>query len=354
MCSIKWEQFPLVAASSHPRTWLTMQANYQLALNTIVAYGRGLEGFLSFCSRVNLSYESVTREHVSLWIGELISRPVSVSGATLRPSSEVSVTPALGLSNSTIQQRLTAVRMFYDYLMEEGVRRGNPVGRGRHTQDMIRSAEEGRGILRRHKKLPWIPDDEQWLKLLEAVKGEGLRNRCMFALQYDCALRREEVCSLEIQDFDFSNRTLRIRAEISKVKRDRLVIYSEGTAEILKNYMPRRRELSNQPGRLFLSESRRNFTEPISVWTWAKSVKAIAVNADIAKFSSHSLRHLRLTDLARAKWSIQDIAKFAGHRNMNTTMLYIHLSGRELREQFARSMGSINAWREATIREGLI
>jgi site-specific recombinase XerD len=36
-------------------------------------------------------------------------------------------------ANATLQQRLVAVRLFYDYLVEEGVRESNPVGRGRYT-----------------------------------------------------------------------------------------------------------------------------------------------------------------------------------------------------------------------------
>jgi hypothetical protein len=34
-----------------------------------------------------------------------------------------------GLANVTVQQRLVAVRLFYDYLIEEGLRETNPVGR---------------------------------------------------------------------------------------------------------------------------------------------------------------------------------------------------------------------------------
>jgi hypothetical protein len=39
---------------------------------------------------------------------------------------------------------------------------------------------------------------------------------------------------------------------------------------------------------------------------------------------------LRLTDLARAEMDIHEIAAYAGHRSVQTTLLYIHLSGREL------------------------
>jgi hypothetical protein len=37
--------------------------------------------------------------------------------------------------------------------------------------------------------------------------------------------------------------------------------------------------------------------------------------------------------------------------NMDTTMDYIHLSGREFTAKFQRSMASIHAWREATLKE---
>ncbi len=43
----------------------------------------------------------------------------------------------VGLANATLQQRLTAVRLYYDYLVEEGVRDGNPAGRGRYTPGRV-------------------------------------------------------------------------------------------------------------------------------------------------------------------------------------------------------------------------
>ena len=52
-----------------------------------------------------------------------------------------------------------------------------------------------------------------------------------------------------------------------------------------------------------------------------------------------------LTDLARANWDLHGIATFAGHRNVQTTLLYIHLSGRELAAQLAAGMNQIHAWR---------
>ena len=38
-----------------------------------------------------------------------------------------------GLPNATLQQRLIPVRLFYEFVVEEGVRESSPVGRGRYT-----------------------------------------------------------------------------------------------------------------------------------------------------------------------------------------------------------------------------
>lgn len=57
------------------------------------------------------------------------------------------------------------------------------------------------------------------------------------------------------------------------------------------------------------------------------------------------MRHLCLTDLARAGWDLHEIARFAGHRQTQTTLLYIHLSGRDLAAKFSRGMTMIHTWR---------
>lgn len=51
----------------------------------------------------------------------------------MRGANVVSIDSGAGLSNATLQQRLVPVRLFYDFLVEEGLRDSNPVGRGRYT-----------------------------------------------------------------------------------------------------------------------------------------------------------------------------------------------------------------------------
>jgi integrase len=89
----------------------------------------------------------------------------------------------------------------------------------------------------------------------------------MFCLAYDAALRREEVCSLLLSDFDFANRLVTVRAMVAKGRRQRVVPYSQVSAALMTHYLKHRRERSVHPGAAFLSESRRNHAQPLTIWT---------------------------------------------------------------------------------------
>jgi integrase/recombinase XerD len=332
MAVIRWERYPSLSQSEYGRIWLTIQMNLGLAQNTIDAYGRALEDFFTFSAQKGFSPEMATREHLSQYVHDLSSRP-NPKGKTI-----LSLDTGHGLSNATLQQRLTTVRLWYDYLMEENIRDKNPVGRGRYTKGKQFGGNREKGLLPRYERLPWVPNETEWAAILQEMKGESLRNRMMLALGYDAGLRREELCLLEIRDIDPSQRLVRIRPETTKNHRERMIPYSEQTGDLYKQYLLERRQLSRARGPLFLSASRRNRGSPISIWTWSKVVREIALRSGVEQFTTHTLRHLRLTDLAHAGWDIHEIATFAGHRDLHTTMRYIHLSGRELKHKLEQSM----------------
>ncbi len=347
MSDIRWDRYPYVEQSTHGRTWLTIQMNLGLAQNTIDAYGRALEDFLAFGVRDGFTPESATREHIARYVHDLSSRP-NPRGAKIRV-----LDTGYGLANATLQQRLTAVRLFYDYLTEEGLRETNPVGRGRYTPGKQFGNMRSKGLIPRYTKLPWIPNESEWAAILNAAKNEPLRNRIMLALGYDAGLRREELCLLEVRDIDPSQRLIHIRLETTKGRRERVVPYSEHTGTLYMVYLQERRKLSRGRGPVFVSESRRNRGEAISIWTWSKVVEGIAERSGVQQLTTHTLRHLRLTDLARCGWDIHEIALFAGHRSTDTTLQYIHLSGRDLKAKVEQSMANIHAWRVRMMAEVL-
>jgi integrase/recombinase XerD len=84
---------------------------------------------------------------------------------------------------------------------------------------------------------------------------------------------------------------------------------------------------------------------------WSKVVQNIAKRAGLPRFTTHTPRHLRLTHLARARMDLHQIATYAGHKSLTTTMLYIHLSGVELTEAVSRSLAGCERWMETILEE---
>ncbi|MFD5631117.1 tyrosine-type recombinase/integrase [Streptomyces sp. NPDC127072] len=199
------EKWPVLGRHERAAGWLQMWCDLGRAPRTIDAYARGLAEYLVVCEREGVDLLVAGRAHIAFYVRELTERP------SRRGGNVVSIDSGSGLANATIQQRLVPVRLFYDFLMEEGLRESNPVGRGRYTPGR-RLGGHQRGLVPRLTKLPWIPSEQQWLGILKAAREESVRNRVMLALAYDSALRREELCSLRTDDLDPAYRTLRARA----------------------------------------------------------------------------------------------------------------------------------------------
>ncbi len=337
------QRWPILGRWSEAVAWLEVEANLGLAPRTLEAYARGVADYFGVCTREAIDPLTAERPEIARYVRDLTQRP------SQRGANVVALDSGVGLANATLQQRLVAVRLFYDHLVENGQRVSNPVGRGRYTPGKGFGGQRDRGLIPRFTKLPWIPSDEQWQQILVAASTEPLRNRLMLALAYDAGLRREELCLLRTDDVDPAYRMVRIRAETTKGRRERVVPYSAATGQLLRAYVTERRSLNSAAGALFLSASRRNRARPITLWTWSKVVQGIARRAAVRQFSTHTLRHLCLTDLARAGWELHLIATFAGHRSTQTTLQYIHLSGRELALKLERSMAEVHAQRVAQL-----
>ncbi|WP_430781836.1 tyrosine-type recombinase/integrase [Actinoplanes sp. G11-F43] len=341
MTKIQWANYPLLADHEPGRRWLQFTANIGRAPNTIDAYGRAAEDHLRFCRREGFDPLTAKADVVAGWIGDLRARPHP------RSVKVVHLDSGAGLANATIQQRVVAVRSFYAFMVEDGLRELNPVRRGQSGRGGRRPK---RGLVRRVEKAPWIPHEQAWAAIIGAVAQEGLRNRLMVALAYDGALRREELVALEVDDFDPAYSLIHLRAETTKSKRAREVAYGAATAQLFGAYLRHRRErFGRVGGALLRSESPRNHGAALSRWSWSKIVEGIAARSRVPRLSTHTFRHLRLTDLARAEWALDQIAQYAGHRDLDTTLKYIHLSGRELAERLHRSMNAIHAQREALL-----
>ncbi|EOU3971263.1 tyrosine-type recombinase/integrase [Salmonella enterica] len=237
-------------------------------------------------------------------------------------------------ASATLQLRLSAIRLWFDYLIYMEVISRTPLPRA-GTPDM---PSAGRGVVQRITRLPRIPDDSQWYHLLNYVSDGTLRDRLMLALAYHGALRRNEVTNVAIEDIDPAHRLIRIRAENTKGKRERMVCYGPAITPILAAHLRNLKQTGITGGALFRSVSDRNYGSPLSYWSWSKTVREWGDKTGMPYLTTHTFRHLRLTHLARAGWKLHEIATYAGHRDLRTTQIYIHLSGTDLAARMAMTV----------------
>jgi integrase/recombinase XerD len=181
------QKWPVFARHERAIEWLRIWADLGRAPRTIDAYARGLAEYLLVCEREGIDPVAATRAQIALFVRELRTRP------SQRGPKVIVLDSGSGLANATLQQRLVPVRLFYDFLVEEGVRESNPVGRGRYTPGRGFGGGQSRPLVARMVKLPWIPGEAEWLRLLQAFRLEPIRNRLMLALAYDSAMRRIQI-----------------------------------------------------------------------------------------------------------------------------------------------------------------
>ena len=327
-----WEKLlPRCAGDRLASTFLASLEVRGYRRNTVLAYGRAVEALIAALGRP-LDEVRLDADAVLAFLAHLRRTPSRKRG---RAGSR--------LAASTLRQQVCGLRAFAEHLIARGLLHVNPVPLGavRRTQTGEIIPIRG-GLIRAPRFVPRLPTDEQWARMLNVLRARSPRDRLMFALAYDGALRRDELVTLRLDDFDFAARQVEIRPERSKNGFGRRVVYSETTGRLLAAYLAQRRSVAalaprGQPPFLFLSESPRNRGRPVGGYTWGLLAAALAGECDAHGFSTHTLRHLRLTDLARAGLDVAEIARYAGHRSLGATMLYIHLSGRDMTRAFERA-----------------
>ena len=146
MAAAAWvDRWPVLGRHERAAEWLGVWADLGRAPRTIDAYARGLAEYLQVCEREGVDPLAAGRAQVAAFVRELASRP------SLRGANVVSIDSGAGLANATLQQRLVAVRLFYDFLGRGGGPRVQP---GRpwplHTARRVR----------RRKARAGAPDDQ--------------------------------------------------------------------------------------------------------------------------------------------------------------------------------------------------
>jgi site-specific recombinase XerD len=204
------------------------------------------------------------------------------------------------LACSTVNHKLAAIQFFYRHVL------------GRPINLQIPTKRSGR--------LPEPLSRQEVARLLDAAKDR--RHRVMMMTTYSAGLRVSELVRLQPQHIH-SDRML-IRVDQGKGRKDRYTLLSPRLLDELRDYW---REYRPQ-GWLFVS---RDGTTHVSKYAPAKAFYRMKARADIIHgHGIHTLRHSFATHLLEAGVDLRTIQLLMGHRSLNTTAKYLHVTQKHL------------------------
>ncbi|MCL4321004.1 MAG: tyrosine recombinase [Deltaproteobacteria bacterium] len=168
-------------------------------------------------------------------------------------------------------------------------------------------------------------------KAKESSDFENIRNKVILELLYSSGLRISELAGIKLENFNFDMNFIRVRGKGSK---ERIVPFGIPVKEVLKSYLPLRRQYEKlSKSYMFITKRGLPFTRQ-GLW---KIIKKAALLANIDKnITPHMLRHTFATHLLEGGADLRSIQQMLGHSSISTTEIYTHTDISHLKAQHSK------------------
>jgi integrase/recombinase XerD len=245
-----------------------------------------------------------------------------------------------GLAARTIARRLSSISGFYAYLLARGDTpvSANPVPRGLSTR---RSGGRTRTVplVRVPTTLPKILSPGDVDRLLGALRTH--RDRTMVLAMLLGGVRRCEVLGLRMRDVRVADRALFIAD--GKGGHQRLVPIASTFLTALGDYLRDERPADTTTDRVFVVLKRPRRGRPLTLEGLDEIVAGAKHRAGLERCTCHQLRHTCLTRLREAGMALEAVQAQAGHRSIESTRIYLHLTNDWLANEYQLAAQRIDA-----------
>jgi integrase/recombinase XerD len=245
-----------------------------------------------------------------------------------------------GLSARTIARRLASVSGFYAYVVARGDTpvAANPVPRGLATR---RQGASKRArlvpLVRVPQTLPRVLTPGEVRALVSALRTA--RDRAMVEAMVLGGLRRCEVLGLTLDDLLVAER--RVFIAEGKGGHQRVVPVSGRFFVSVGDYLDLERP-EGSADRLFVVLKGPRRGQPLSAEGLDEVLAGARRRAGLERGTCHELRHTCLTRLREAGMALEAIQAQAGHRSIESTRVYLHLTNDWLAGEYRRAAGRID------------
>ncbi len=216
-------------------------------------------------------------------------------------------------SNKTRARKTSSVRMFFRYLTD-------------YSHYLEHNPVKNLETPKPKKTLPQYLSLQQSVALLNSVSGDfAERDYCMLVLFLNCGLRRAELASINLDDINSHEHTLRIRGKGNK---ERMLYLNDACQQAIEQYLKvRPNDGVKDKNALFLSRLKSR----ISLQGVHYIVKGYLAQVDGAqKMTAHKLRHTAATLMYQSGVDLRVLQNYLGHENLGTTEIYTHLSSEQI------------------------
>ena len=260
----------------------------------------GVVQFLEQIEAQGLVLRQLGPEHIKSYYGYLLQKP-GWKGT---------------LSPVTIDGYLYTLRLFFSFLLQEGIVATHPMA----TLRFPRQKTPERAIISQ-------TEARQLWALCESYKEQSI-----LGIFYSCGLRRIEAERLNIKDVALRSGYLYVR--IGKGSRRRVVPIHEEAKRAFKAYLyeERPRLLSRYTvgyhTQAFMLNQRGTRMRGLSYWRLLKKILARLSSAKLHErgIGLHSLRHSIATHLLENGMGIELLKDFLGHQELETTQIYTRVN----------------------------